>query len=362
MSSGAPAVLPLDYAPRDVRATQNGAAKRLSGFGPEAVNHRLGVLAGRSLFTVAGRTYAWEDVLLAAELRGELDALERQTRQGLACLERLATDEGEAPAEAVRAAATVFRYDRNLLAAEELENWLDTRGLTVADWNGYLRRLALRERWEDELERIEAEFAVDEEAVEAALPAEAICTGFLRRAAERLAEDAALADANNSLADGPDRATSIADLARAADAVRARVPSPSEVEREVAAHALDWIRIEAETLELGDIEAAREAALCVRVDGRTLTDVADDCGVPANAVVLYLGDADPELQAALASATPGELIGPVARATGQLLLQLRAKAEPSADDPEVGRRAAAVLAARSIDRELRDRVVWHERP
>ena len=39
---------------------------------------QLGVLAGRSLFTVEGRTYAWEDVLLAAELSGELDVLERQ--------------------------------------------------------------------------------------------------------------------------------------------------------------------------------------------------------------------------------------------------------------------------------------------
>jgi len=322
----------------------------------------LGVLAGRSLFTVADRTYAWEDVLLAVELRGELDALERQTRQGLACLRRLAAETGEAPTEAVRAAATVFRYDRNLLAAEELENWLDTRGLTVSDWNGYLRRLVLRERWEDELEQIEAEFAVAEEEVEAALPAEAVCTGFLRRAAERLAEDAALAAANDAVEDGAHRSNSIADLARAADDVRARVPSPPEVEREVAAHAVDWIRIEAETLELSDAEAAREAALCVRVDGRLLTDVAEDCGVPANAIVLYLGDAEPELQAALASATPGELIGPVPRGAGHMLLQLRAKAEPSADDPELGRRAAAVLAARSVDRELRDRVVWHERP
>jgi hypothetical protein len=326
------------------------------------VNPRLGVLAGRSLFTVAGRTYAWEDVLLAAELRGELGALERQTRQGLACLARLAAEAGEAPTEAVRAAATEFRYDRNLLAAEELEAWLEDRGLTVSDWNGYLRRLVLRERWEDELERIEAEFPVGDEEVEAALRAEAVCTGLLRRAAERLAEDAALADADDALEDESDRAKSIAALAQAADAVRARVPSPSEVEREVAAHALDWIRIEAETLELADAEAAREAALCVRVDGRPLTDVADDCGVPASPVVLYLGDAEPELQAALASATPGELIGPVPRGTGHMLLQLRSKAEPSPDDPELGRRAAAVLAARSVDRELRDRVVWHERP
>ena len=326
------------------------------------MNPQLGVLAGRSLFTVAGRTYAWEDVLLAAELRGELGELEQQTKQGLACLRRLATEPDALPAETLRAAATVFRYEHNLLAAEELETWLAARGLSAADWNGYLRRLILRERWADELEQIASEFAVGDDEVEAALPAEAICTGFLRRAAERLAEDAALAATDDDAEDNPDRAALIAALARGADAVRGRTPSLPEVEHELAAHGIDWIRIEAETLELADAEAAREAALCVRVDGRMLADVADECGLPANALELYLADAEPDLQAALVSASPGELIGPIERGSGHLLLQLRSKTEPSAEDPELARRAAAVLTARAVERELRDRVLWHDRP
>ncbi len=322
------------------------------------MNPQLGLLAGRSLFTVAGRTYAWEDVLLAAELRGELGELERQTRQGLACLRRLASEPEGLPAETLGAAATVFRYEHNLLAAEELEAWLDARGLSTVDWNGYLRRLILRERWRDELERIESEFAVGDDEVEAALTAEAICGGYLRRAAERLAEDAALAATDDAGRGSGD----LAAIAREADAVRERAPSRPEVEHEIAAHGLDWIRIEAETLELADAEAAREAALCVRVDGRTLADVADECGLPANALALYLADADPELRTALVSASPGELVGPIERGPGHTLLQLRSKTEPSADDPELGRRAAAVLAARAVERELRDRVVWHDRP
>jgi hypothetical protein len=326
------------------------------------VSPQLGLPSGRSLFTVEGRTYAWEDVLLGAELRGELGELERQTRQGLACLRRLAAEGAELQAETVRAAATVFRYERNLLAAEELEAWLAAHGLTAADWNGYLRRLLLRERWAEELERIEAEFPVDDEEVEAALTPEAVCTGFLRRAAEQLAEDAALAAANAGVEASPDRATLIAALARQAETARARTPDRAELEREIGAHALDWVRIEAETLELADVEAAREAALCVRVDRRSLTDVAEESGVPATELVLYLGDAEPELRTALVSASPGELIGPLAQGDAHLLLQLRAKTEPSADDPELERRAAAVLAARAVERELRDRVVWHERP
>ena len=70
----------------------------------------------------------------------------------------------------------------------------------------------------------------------------------------------------------------------------------------------------------------------------------------------------PELRTALVSASPGELIGPIERGAGHVLLHLRGKTEPSADDPEVGRRAAAVLTARAVERELRDRVLWHDRP
>ena len=93
----------------------------------------------------------------------------------------------------------------------------------------------------------------------------------------------------DAVEDAGDRTAFIAALTREAEVVRARAPSDADVEREIAAHALDWIRIEAETLELDDADAAREAALCVRVDGRSLADVAADSGVAASARVLYLG-------------------------------------------------------------------------
>ena len=316
----------------------------------------LGALAGRPLLTVAGKTYGWEDVLAGAELRGELVELERRTRAGLACLRNAEVEGSMPPVETVRAAATVFRYERDLLAAEELEAWLEGRGLTIGDWNRHLRRALLLERWADELGEIVAAFPIPDDEVQAALLAEAVCTGFLRRSAERLAEDAALAAAAGAEPDG------IAALTRAAEAVRGRVPVQPEVEREIAAHTLDWTRVEAESLELDDPEAAREAALCVRVDGRSLADVAADCGVTTTTLALYLSDAAPELRQALVSASPGELIGPIEHDSALMLLLLHGKTEPRADDPELGSRAAAALAARTVERELRDRVVWHERP
>lgn len=292
----------------------------------------------RPLFSVDGHAYSWEDVLDAAEARGDLAALERTTRQGLACLRRLAAEGGSVAPEQLRAAATAFRYEHDLLAAEELEAWLAARGLAIADWNGYLRRALVRELLAGELDRIEAEHPVDPAEVEAALPAEAACTGFLARAAARLAEEAALA------------------------AGGALEPEHGEIEREIAAHALDWLRIQGTALELSDPDAAREAALCVRVDGRTLEDVAADCGVEARPLDVHLEDAEPALRTALTSAKPGELVGPLAHDGGHLLVAVEAKRDPSADDPELARRAAAVLRERGLARELRTRVVWHERP
>ena len=105
-----------------------------------------------------------------------------------------------------------------------------------------------------------------DEEVEVAPQAEAICAGFLRAQPNDCGGRRARCDGRRP-EDGGDRGASIASLIRAADAARTRAPSLPEVEHEIAAHGLDWIRIEAETLELADAEAAREPALCVRVDG-----------------------------------------------------------------------------------------------
>jgi hypothetical protein len=91
------------------------------------------VMAGQRIFTVAGTSYAWEDLVLAGCLRGDWPALEEtRARDGLACLARLdeldEDDEDALAEEDVETAATEFRYARDLVAASDLESWLDRRG------------------------------------------------------------------------------------------------------------------------------------------------------------------------------------------------------------------------------------------
>jgi prepilin-type processing-associated H-X9-DG protein len=95
-------------------------------------------------------------VVLAGLLWGDWMALEERVRSGLACLARiddLDEDDADALDEAdVETAAAEFRYARDLVAAADLEAWLERRGLSVEAWLDFIRRGLLIERWTDDLE------------------------------------------------------------------------------------------------------------------------------------------------------------------------------------------------------------------
>ena len=138
------------------------------------------------MFSVGGHAYAWEDVLLAAELRAELDPLRDQVRDGLAAPHRLEAGSGAIPAGDLREAAAGFRYAHDLLAVEELEAWLGKHRLSLSEWTDFLRRRLAREQGSEAPH--DAQAIASEDEVEAALTAESVCSGFLRAAAVRLAE------------------------------------------------------------------------------------------------------------------------------------------------------------------------------
>jgi hypothetical protein len=310
------------------------------------LDHELGWLLEQEVFSVDGAPYSWGDVLMSAELRGALAELVAATRH------RLASAEGNEPSsEAVREAASRFRYQRRLLSAEELEAWLERWRLSVADWTEHLRRLLPSEHRAGELEQTEAAAELQK-----AVAVDAICTGFLEREAKQLATDAALAEIDVCATD--DRRARIEQIVASAASARGALAAAADVEREIDARALEWTRIDAELLELADADAAREAALCVRVDGRSLAEVAADCGVPVERRELYLDEAEHERLTGLLGANAGELVGPIEREDGFLLVHVHGRKRPSAEDPEVRRRAQAHLVERATERAFEARVRW----
>jgi hypothetical protein len=144
----------------------------------------MGLAADTPIFMVDSGTYDWTDVRLAAWLFGDWARLETQLRAGLACLCFLDADESPLDRAVVETMADDFRHDRNLIAAEEMNTWLEARGLTVDEWFAFIERAVARRQHARNLESLVVEYPVAEDAMAAALECEAICSGSRRERPE----------------------------------------------------------------------------------------------------------------------------------------------------------------------------------
>jgi hypothetical protein len=270
----------------------------------------------RPVFSVGRRQFRWAD----AAKRLDWEAL----RGAASSSPREISDAELAEAEAR------FRYERSLVAAEEMESWLERWELTVGEWRQYLR----------------GNLSGDERAAWV----QAVCSGALERAAEELAARAAAAEA-----------TGEPDLERAYSRFLAEAINPEALGSLLEARKADWIRVDCRTLVFPLAAAAREAALCVRDDGMALAEVASQAGVEMREHSVHLEDAADELGKALLSARTGELLGPIPLADRFALVLVDDKVEPALDDPEILRRVQEAARQRAIEREIVNRVTWHER-
>jgi hypothetical protein len=283
-------------------------------------------VARRPVFTLGGRTFTWGDLVALARLDGSWAEVEQAARDGVAGLRRAEAAGRRPTSEEVTEATTRFRYARGLLAGDELHEWLERWALTAADWRGYVERDLVR-----------APGGADDDVADTVW-AEAACSGFVERTGARIAGERAL-----ELAGG------------AGDVTR------DVIAHEVALHRLEWLRLEGHALNVQLEGTAREAALCVREDGRSLADVAGDCDTEVEELDAYAGDLDPELSSVLVGAAEGELVGPVRRGEGFSLVLVERKTPPSPDDPEARRRAEERLRRRAVERAVLEHVEWHER-
>lgn len=351
-------------------------------------------LAGRAVFNVGRRRYRWEDVILAAHLWGDVARVEHRTQEAIACRKRL-DDRGEALTEAeVEGAAEEWRYERDLLSADDLQEWLVMRGIDMDDWLEYIDRSALLVRWSGELDNIVNTYEVKSEEVEAAMYVQAACSGSLAELAERLAGQAAVAARvsetspggktstkaeRKALLDGlpklvkrkgvmgvtpaatKERAELVADVLVSCDRFMDAIASPAALEREIEAHALEWTRVDCETVEFSSGEAAREAALLVREDGLAFTEAARVARSPVSKTAYVIEDVDGELKDRLVGALPGELVGPLPAGDGHLVAWVVDRVPASTSDPSILARARDGVIRRTIRREVSRRVRWHER-
>jgi parvulin-like peptidyl-prolyl cis-trans isomerase-like protein len=276
-----------------------------------------------------------------AKARGVWSELEAEVRAGQEALAELGA-RGERPDDDdVEAAARRFRYERDLLAADELDGWLEQHRITEDEWEGYLRRAAAREQLP------EATGETRHEVSEGEIWCEGVCSRRLAELADDLARLAAVS---------PGIAVEQLDAAFA-NFGAAAVDAPS-VAREVELNRLEWLRFTYEGLAADDEGAALEAALCIRADGEPIEAVAERASLQVLEDECWLEELDPALATSFLAAATGDVVGPISVEDGFVVVRVTSKTAPSLEDADVHARAREGALERVVERLVADRVVW----
>lgn len=324
-------------------------------------------LLGQLVFSIGRQQYYWDDVILSARRWGDWADLEKELREGIACLKRLDEAEEEFDPEALESAANDFRYERDLLTAEEAEAWLNRWNLSADSWMEYLRRFILRRKWADQLVQIVARYRVTKKEIHSSLHAEAICSGHLARFARALAARASAYEKALEagwVRDEPKSAEATGRI-RLLEASYQRfcdhVVDAQGIKNQVDSHRLDWIRIGCRYVLFSQEQMAREAALCARDDGMQLDEVAANAGIALQNATMYLDEVEPSLRDRFLSAEKGALVGPLNWDKAFGLFLVEDKIIPAVEDPEIKQRAQETLLESAVNREINKRLKWHAR-
>jgi hypothetical protein len=348
----------------------------------------------RVLFTRGEIAFTVRDLIDWASFRGELEPL-WQELLGLVAAEKLADERDlELDDSAIDSAAEAFRYEHDLITAEETEQWLAARGLSLADFSDYL----VRHYWADlpgeeaAPERLDYFSAPNE--LRKLLTTELTFSGQLDRMARRLSwRVAARCQAEGKTMDEPRLAEErnfffgrtglteeqlagwLASLGRdaawfeealAREAVHAQVRdallTPQARARELAVLRLPLTRFDVETIELDSEDAAREALLCVREDEMPMAEVAAEGRYPYHRIEILLEDVPEDLQQKFLSVTPGDVLDPIPRGDGFQVCRVMGKAEPDLDDAAVKNRAERRILDRHFAELTAQHIQWQNLP
>ena len=329
----------------------------------------------RVAFRLGEASFTLADAVLWAALVGQWRTVEEELVSSAACEGRAAAEGTPLGDGSLAAAVREFRYERDLIAADDATAWLGAWELSVEQWKAALRRRLLLRTWAPSLEGTRRRYAPSETLLATTAWADLVCRGTLERLVSELAERAAVAAGEDEpLPAGADESAPDPLLpawigldARAGGPAirrlqtleglyrrrRQREVTPERVRAAIAARTLDWTRFDAVRLVLATEPMAAEAALRVREDGDALADVAADVGRPHETWSGFLETAPGDLRSRLVGAAAGALLGPLREADGFALLHVLSRQPPSVDDPRVWdhaeRRVWTPLAARALE-------------
>ena len=337
---------------------------------------------GRPVFHFEEEAWTWTHVLVALVHDGGW-------ARAAEVVDRAAAVSGPGPDEVARDALFAMRRRCRLEAAEDLNGWLEGEGLAAADLVEWARRQARAEAAASlsEDERDAASATADRAQRRHEIEVEVLISPSVGEAVRALVLRAAASHRDGAdragEPDGADAAAALAVAVRAAvgddldmeqltaaaadvlhaDAARARgsagAASPDRMARRAQAERLERTRIAYERVGLRSRDAAREALLCVRVDGAGLAQVASRAGVACELERSTLGDVPGALRPALVGAVAGEAIGPIETKPGVHDVLVVREREPPEDVAVERQRIAAEVADEQLHRYAAGRLSWH---
>jgi hypothetical protein len=290
--------------------------------------------------------------------------------------------------EAFDAAAEAFRYQHDLITAEETEQWLASHALSLDEFGDYFARQCWANAVTEEFEPAEIDYLSAPPELHDLFACEVILSGELgqmttqlsRRLAARKAEkdtdpNAVVTEKKNFFERNKMQPKELSDwlkrLGRDAEwfeemvameaAYGARAAAlliPEAYQRELATLRLPLTRFEIEVLELEARDAAQEALFCVREDEMSMEEVAKEGRYPYRRDEFVLEDVPEEIQQKLLSVSAGQVLEPIQRGDGFELCRVIKKAEPRVDDPAVHARVEQRLLDRYFS-ELTSKYVEH---
>ncbi len=323
-----------------------------------------------------GKEYKARDAIDAALFRGELEPIWKEFLCRVKAEERAEELELEVDDDALNEAAEAFRYQHDLIAAEEMEQWLGTRGLTLHEFSDYLARQYWHGTVGEEVEPDDSNPGSAPPELRELFTAELIFSSEFDRLTTRLMWRLAALAANGTA--NPETIVAVRQMffdrneisppelsdwlnrisrdeqwfeeTLALEAAYRRdceaLLNPQARKRELAMLRIPLTRFEAEVIELESADAAKEALFCVREDGMSMEEVAAEGRYPYGRIAFLQEDIPGELEQKFLSVAAGDVLEPFVRGDGFELYRITKKVEPQLDDPAVQQRIDQRLVAR----------------
>jgi hypothetical protein len=338
----------------------------------------------RVIFSRGERQFTAGEIIDCAVLRGEIDPLWDEFVRIGEC-DRLASEQGLEPDEsAVDAAAIAFRYQHDLITAEETERWLESRGVSLGEFGEYFARKYWGRTYSGATQVPTSTYPTAAAEEKDLFLVDLILSGSLDQMAERLSyRIAAQADENSEEGAKEERARfltarGITDLAAwlaqfgrdeewlnqmlaAEAAYRRRVAhilTEQALQKELGPLRLNLTRFELETVEVDSKDAAAEVAACVRNDGMEMSEVAEESRYPFHSSEVLLEDVPSEQQQKFLSVKAGMLFEPIPRGDGFEVWRVKTRTEPSLQDVTIRARLEKRIIDRCFNELLSKYIDW----